>query len=538
MLANRPHFLCVLLAAVASSASPACQDRRPPAADRTFTSAAVDAFVYNLSARIQSGDSELACLFRNTLPNSLDTTLDRTDVDHTFVITGDIRAMWLRDSTNQVLPYVEHGAADPELAAVLGGVLRTQTQQVLASPYANAHFRVDSGVVTPNGGDDTSSPTPLCRSSHGNCSYAGRRQSGMIPGIYERKYELDSLLAFLKLGRMLHAAAEPDAALALGGLGLFGDDWLTAVGAVLDVLEAQQHSSADDAAGPCGPAYTFTRSDIAGQGPGDTLLNGVGAPAMYTGMVRSAFRPSDDACRFAFHVPANAMAVVELRKTADLIIGLAGWRGRNASEAAAGGRGGAVAASLADQLSVAKRCEKLAAQIVAGIERYGVVDRPDLGGGVYAYEVDGFGNANLMDDANVPSLLSLPWLGFVPANDPTYVRTRAYVLSNKTNPWFYAGKAGEGVGSPHTGPYTVWPMAITMRALTSDSDDEIAKALATLKASAAAPGSWLMHESFAMGDASTFTRPWFAWANSLFGELIVKLSRERPHLIGINASLV
>ena len=139
----------------------------------------------------------------------------------------------------------------------------------------------------------------------------------------------------------------------------------------------------------------------------------------------------------------------------------------------------------------------------------------------------------MMDDANVPSLLSLPWLGYVAATDPTYKRTRAYVLSTTTNPWFYAGTAGEGVGSPHTGPATIWPMAVTMRALTASTDKDIERSLATLQAAAAAPGSWLMHESFHSDDAASFTRPWFAWANSLFGSLIMQLSRERPHLIGI-----
>ena len=139
----------------------------------------------------------------------------------------------------------------------------------------------------------------------------------------------------------------------------------------------------------------------------------------------------------------------------------------------------------------------------------------------------------MMDDANIPSLLSLPWLGFLRADAPEYVRTRKYILSSSTNPWFYSGSAGEGIGSPHTGPYTIWPMAVIMRALTSTSDSEIKTCLETLKKSAAAPGSWLMHESFHNDNAGSYTRPWFAWANSLFGELVVKLSRERPGVVGL-----
>lgn len=234
-------------------------------------------------------------------------------------------------------------------------------------------------------------------------------------------------------------------------------------------------------------------------------------------MIRSGFRPSDDACTFSFNIPVNAMVVVELQQTASVLraLSLVGEPG------------------FEDAKGLAVRCDSLASQIEAGIRKFGIVDRADLGGEVYAYEVDGFGNAAFMDDANIPSLLSLPWLGYTSTDDPIYARTRKYLLSPRTNPWFFSGSAGEGVGGPHTGPYRIWPMAITMRALTSTRDDEITEALKALKASAAVPGSWLMHESFNRDDAGDFTRPWFAWANSLFGELVMKLSRERPHLVGM-----
>ena len=324
-------------------------------------------------------------------------------------------------------------------------------------------------------------------------------------------------------------------------------------------------------------------------------------------MIRSAFRPSDDATTFPFLVPANAMAVVELRHTAALLRTLATLSGGGSSDGDGKGKvtraDGNVeisrfseaadrqvgrgarwsadraqawelqdgeltrsislqeAAQIAGSVGLpgaAARCERLAEEVDAGIVAHGTVERPELGGKVYAYEVDGFGNAHLMDDANVPSLLSLPWLGYLAATDPTYERTRAYVLSPKTNvraapsphtipgrvpcltcacgerqPWFYTGTAGEGVGSPHTGPSTIWPMAIIMRALTASKGHDVERSLAVLQGAAAAPDSWLMHESFRSDDAASFTRPWFAWANSLFGSLIMQLSRERPHLIGI-----
>lgn len=547
-----------------------CTDRRPPPEGRAFVSPAVESSLQKLS-RQMSLDPELACLFRNTLPNTLDTTVRRgaLGTGTTFIITGDINAMWLRDSTNQVVPYLRFAKADPKLAAMLSGVVRQQTLQILADPYANAHYLTSSPVKSPNSDDDTSSPSPTCKASNGNTSYMGSRVNGMRPGIFERKFELDSLLAFLKLSRSLHEAlidehgsphaealhggSPADDASSGGRRGAAGPDWrsplshvldqslpydaswIKAVRLVLDTLDDQSMSSASDAAAPCGPAYFFQRSNLAGQGPLDTLLKGVGTPTAYTGMVRSAFRPSDDACTYGFHIPANAMAVVELRRIAALLRKLGRMSNipravKDEAERFDEARDDGFVAH-ADEL--ARRCDSTAARISAGIARYGVIRRPELGGDVYAYEVDGFGNAILMDDANVPSLLSLPYLGFVEETDPTYMRTRAYVLSNASNPWYFVGSAGEGIGGPHVGAGAIWPMSIIMRALTSRNDSEISTAISTLKASAAVPNSWLMHESFSASDASRYTRPWFAWANSLFGELIIKVSAERPHLVGI-----
>ena len=222
------------------------------------------------------------------------------------------------------------------------------------------------------------------------------------------------------------------------------------------------------------------------------------------------------------------MATVELRHTAALLRALP----TSTPDAAASAGGRAAAGGRQAAVSLAAQCDALAEEVERAIATYGTLPRADAGGAVYAYEVDGFGNAVYMDDANVPSLLSLPYLGFVDASDPTYRRTRALLLSNATNPWFFSGSAGEGVGGPHSyGADWIWPMSLIMRALTSSDDSEIAAQLRMLKAAAA--GTGLMHESFYRDDASQFTRKWFAWANSLFGELIVRLSEERPKLIGI-----
>lgn len=146
---------------------------------------------------------------------------------------------------------------------------------------------------------------------------------------------------------------------------------------------------------------------------------------------------------------------------------------------------------------------------------------------MWAYEVDGFGSELLMDDANVPSLLGLPYLGCSP--DPAvYARTRAFVWS-KRNPWFFSGSAAEGIGGPHEGRPMIWPMAITVYALTSHSPGEIRRALQMLVHSSA--GTGFMHESFNADDASKFTRSWFAWANSLFGELVATVAETQPTLL-------
>ena len=244
----------------------------------------MDAILANVSGEImRQGDPDLACLLRNTFPNTLDTTVRAgADDEETLVITGDINAMWLRDSTNQVLPYVPYAASDAPLLRMLSGVLKQQTEFVLHDPWANSFYLTgDPTMSSPNTGDDTTSPRSECVASGGNTSYMGTRVNGMKPGVYERKWELDSLMAFLKLGRALYAAAPEAAAPDATGTSFspFGRKWRAAVRRVLSVLTQQQQSSAADAASPCGVSYTFTRNNIAGQGPLNSLLNGVGPPA-------------------------------------------------------------------------------------------------------------------------------------------------------------------------------------------------------------------------------------------------------------------
>lgn len=444
---------------------PVFPDRRPPPDERRFTSPAVEALIDEVSSNI--ADAELTWLFRNCLPNTLDTTVrfarDAAGRPDTYVITGDIDAMWLRDSTAQVWPYLPLAGRDPDLAAMLAGVVRRQTRCVLLDPYANAFY--DEPRLGMWQGDLTE----------------------MRPGVHERKWELDSLAYFLRLSVGYYRAtvdAEP-----------FDADWRDAVRSVLSTLRMEQAGSGETPGSP----YRFQRVDKAGE----TLANdGRGDPVRRCGLVRNGFRPSDDVCKLPFLVPSNAMAAKALRDLAGLPDAL---------------------------LDAATRAEAvaIAADIEHGLEAHAVVGHR-AHGTIWAYEVDGFGGAYLMDDANVPSLLSLPYLSVCAKDDPRYERTRAFCLG-PDNPYFAVGHHAEGIGSPHTGAGTVWPIALTMRALTAVDDAEIVACLRMLKGGHA--GTGFMHEAFDPGDPGRFSRPWFAWANTLFGELVVTLHRERPHLL-------
>jgi len=441
--------------------------RRPALLKRCFTSPAIEAAIRAISGNIR--DPELAWLFGNCLPNTLDTTIDhgtdRQGRPDTFVITGDIDAMWLRDSTNQVWPYLPFLRQDPALRRLIEGVIRRQTRCVILDPYANAFYKDGSKV-----------------------SRWITDRTVMRPGVHERKYELDSLCAVLRLACGYHAAT--------GDLTPFDASWIHCVQLVLETITIQQSGIGE----PGYDQYTFAR---AGHNPADTVPFGTGHPGARCGLSKSPFRPSDDGSMLPFPIAANAMAVVCLRQIAILLRKLKG------------------------QVKLALRAEKLAVEIFTSITRFGIVRHP-VYGRIYAYEVDGFGSHYLMDDANVPNLLSLPYLGFGKVSNPVYQRTRQFILSTH-NPYYFKGRAGEGVGGPHIGQGYIWPMALVIQAMTSTSQKEIIHCLGILKRCHA--GTGFMHESFWKDDAKRFTRSWFAWANTIFGELIVKLSREYPGLL-------
>lgn len=399
-------------------------------------------------------------MFVNCFPNTLDTTVhfDEKDTDglpDTFVYTGDIPAMWLRDSGAQVFPYVKLAKNDAHLRKMLAGVLLRQFKCINIDPYANAFNREPN----PNGGwmSDNTKMTPM---------------------LHERKWEIDSPCYVIRLAYEYWKVT--------GDTSVFGASWLDAIKNILDTFRDQQRK---DGRGN----YSFLRVTDRQL---DTMNNGGwGAPTKPVGLIASAFRPSDDATTFLFLVPSNFMAVTQLRHAAEILT------------------------KVNHSTELAEECNTLADEVENALKKYAVYQHPKYGP-IYAYEVDGFGNQLLMDDANVPSLLAMAYLGDVPADDPVYRNTRHFVWS-EDNPYFFKGKAGEGIGGPHVGYDMPWPMSIMMKAFTATDDAEIKRCVEMLMTTDA--GTGFMHESFNKDDATKYTRDWFAWQNTLFGELIIKL---------------
>ncbi len=454
--------------------------QRPPVEKRLFISPVIEEQIARIARRI--ADPELAWLFTNCFPNTLDTTVqfteDRGDgKPDTFVITGDIDAMWLRDSTNQVWPYLPFAGDCPKLRAMLCGLIHRQARCVLLDPYANAFYR-DASRISPWKSDQTE----------------------MKPGVHERKYELDSLASVLRLATGYFEAT--------GDRTPFDEEFLRAVRLIVETIRYEQAGTAEQVH----PRYSFARTTANAT---DTLgCGGHGNPCRRTGMSRSPFRPSDDSTILQYHIPSNAMASVALDCAYVLLVHLQQLLAPESPAAA-------------DIRTLARASLDLAMTLESAIQNDGVVETGP-GGHLYGYEVDGFGSHVLMDDANLPNLLSLPYFDYCIAESQTYQNTRRFVLS-PGNPYYHVGEAACGIGGPHIGQGWVWPMALVTQAITSDDDAEILGCLRMLKSTHA--GTGFMHEAFWMDDPNKFTRSWFAWANSWFGELIVHLESTRPGLL-------
>ena len=430
--------------------------RRPQESERLFKSKAIENELQRIKKLLKN--PKLAWMFENCYPNTLDTTVRfemKNGKPDTSVYTGDIHAMWLRDSGAQVWPYVHLANKDKELKKMLEGTILRQFNSIILDPYANA-FYTDTNEVGHWKDDITD----------------------MKPGVHERKWEIDSHCYPIRLAYQYWKVT--------GDSGVFQEEWLQAITCIITTLKEQQRK---DGVGP----YTFQRKS---ERQLDTLSNdGKGAPIKPVGLIVSSFRPSDDATTLQFLVPSNFFAVSSLRKAAEILT------------------------KVNKDTKLAQECTDLANEVESALKEHATYEHPKYGT-IYAFEVDGFGNHLLMDDANVPSLLAMPYLGDIAVNDPVYQNTRRFVWS-EDNPYFFKGTAGEGIGGPHVGYDMAWPMSIMMKAFTSTVDAEIKWCVELLMNTDA--GTGFMHESFNVNDQYDFTRAWFAWQNTLFGELIVKL---------------
>jgi meiotically up-regulated gene 157 (Mug157) protein len=441
------------------------ESKRPPLAERHFTSDAVETLIKQMKAKLSN--KELAWLFENCFPNTLDTTVDfsvENGKADTYVITGDIDAMWLRDSTAQVWPYLSLTKDDKKLQQLITGVINRQTKCIHLDPYTNAFYKDGSK-------ESEWKKTDL---------------TDMKPGIHERKWEIDSLCYPIRLAYKYWKVT--------GDVSPFDVQWKEAISLTVKTFKEQQRKKGD------GP-YKFER--ITSWATDGVPNGGYGYPVKPVGLICSMFRPSDDATIFPFLIPSNFFAVVSLKQAAEMVNKISG------------------AGVLANE------CTQLANEVNKALQQYAITTHPQFGK-VYAYEVNGFGSFSLMDDANIPSLLSLPYLNAVSRTDIIYQNTRRLVLSS-SNPFFFKGKAGEGVGGPHAGMNMIWPLSVIIRGLTSNNDAEIKQCISTLIKTHA--GTGFMHEAFHKDDPQKFTRKWFAWANTIFGEFIAGVYQQNPALL-------
>ena len=445
------------------------KSNRPSLSERTFTSEAVEKTINEVKASIS--DPELAWIFENCYPNTLDTTVDYEILDgkpDSFIITGDIDAMWLRDSTAQVWPYMPLIDKDPKIKNLILGLINRQVKCILTDPYANAFYK----DLTRISKWSTDIPTPK-------------------PGVHERKWEIDSLCYFVRLSYHYFKIS--------GDNSFMDSDWDKAAKLVVETFRTEQRENGTS-------PYSFSREHS--MTVGLAQFYGKGAPTKYTGLIHSIFRPSDDGTLLPYLIPSNIFAYVSLEQLSELY----SINGKDTDFSDA--------------------CMSFSNQVKLAVEKYAIKEHVDFGK-IYAYEVDGFGNNLFMDDANVPSLMSLAYIGGHSPKDRIYKNTRKFLISD-SNPWFLRGKAAEGQSSPHTGRENIWPMGIILRGITSEDENEIKMCLRMLKKTYADTG--FMHESFHKDDAYNFSRYWFAWANTLFGEFVIKGYNERPWILKNNFS--
>ncbi|EAE7844230.1 glycoside hydrolase family 125 protein [Listeria monocytogenes] len=401
-------------------------------------------------------NQKLVEMYKRCMENTLDTTIKIRDSGLTFILTGDIPAMWLRDSVCQVRPFLIFAKENEEIESMLIGLSKEQVSLVEIDPYANAFNE------TPNGAGHQADKTE------------------MHPQVWERKYEIDSLCYPIQLAYFIWKIT--------GRTEQFDSAFFKMLQTIFALWEVEQHHETKS-------PYRFERMDCV---PSDTLKrNGLGTETAYIGMLWSGFRPSDDACEYGYLIPSNMFAVVVLGYAKEII-----------------------EAFYPREIETIKQAVTLQNDIQLGIEKFGTYNHPTFGE-IFAFEVDGLGNQLLMDDANVPSLLSMPIIEYLEKESPIYQNTRKFILS-KSNPYYFEGKLAKGIGSPHTPAGYIWPIGLAIQGLTASDKSEKLEILQMLLRTDA--GTGLMHESFHPDYPEDFTREWFSWANMMFCELVLDVA--------------
>ncbi|ECH7281341.1 TPA: glycoside hydrolase family 125 protein [Listeria monocytogenes] len=416
------------------------------------------AFIQTSTEKIKKeiNNQKLVEMYKRCMENTLDTTIKIRDSGLTFILTGDIPAMWLRDSVCQVRPFLLFAKENEEIESMLIGLSKEQVSLVEIDPYANAFNE------TPNGAGHQADKTER------------------HPQVWERKYEIDSLCYPIQLAYLIWKIT--------GRTEQFDAAFFKMLQTIFALWEVEQHHETKS-------PYRFERLDCV---PSDTLKrDGLGTETAYTGMLWSGFRPSDDACEYGYLIPSNMFAVVVLGYAKEII-----------------------EAFYPSEIETIKQAATLQNDIQLGIEKFGTYNHPTFGE-IFAFEVDGLGNQLLMDDANVPSLLSMPIIQYLEKESPIYQNTRKFILS-KSNPFYFEGKLAKGIGSPHTPAGYIWPIGLAIQGLTASDKSEKLEILQMLLRTDA--GTGLMHESFHPDYPEDFTREWFSWANMMFCELVLDVA--------------
>ncbi|MBC1619406.1 glycoside hydrolase family 125 protein [Listeria welshimeri] len=416
------------------------------------------AFIQSSTEKIKKeiNNQKLAEMYERCMENTLDTTIKIRESGLTFILTGDIPAMWLRDSVCQVRPFLIFAKENEEIESMLIGLSKEQVSLVGIDPYANAFNE------TPNGAGHQADKTE------------------MHPQVWERKYEIDSLCYPIQLAYLIWKIT--------GRTEQFDAAFFKMLQTIFAVWEVEQHHETKS-------PYRFERMDCV---PSDTLKrDGLGTKTAYTGMLWSGFRPSDDACEYGYLIPSNMFAVVVLGYAKEII-----------------------ETFYPSEKETVRQAVTLKNDIQLGIEKFGTYNHPTFGE-IFAFEVDGLGNQLLMDDANVPSLLSMPIINYLEKESPIYQNTRKFILS-KSNPYYFEGELAKGIGSPHTPAGYIWPIGLAIQGLTASGESEKLAILQMLLETDA--GTGLMHESFHPDHPEDFTREWFSWANMMFCELVLDVA--------------